>query len=316
MNRIQPKRRSVRCISEGQAFCLELLGFLFEQPVCGKSRTQPHGTVLNIQKFCVNDGPGIRTTVFLKGCPLRCLWCHNPETQSGNVEFMYYAEKCTHCGRCAAADADSAFVCFNGAREVCGKLLDSEEVMLELLKDKLFYDRSGGGITLSGGEPFFQFAFSMEILTEAKSSGLHTVLETCGYTEADKIRAAAEYTDLFLFDYKETDPQRHKLLTGVENGLIINNLELLDRLSRPTVLRCPIVPGYNDSNEHLKGICSLANGLDCIIAVELEPYHSLGEGKYISLGRSGFTAAVPTEKQREEWLSNISEACKRPVRLA
>lgn len=275
------------------------------------------GTVFNIQKFCVNDGPGIRTTVFLKGCPLKCLWCHNPESQAVSPEIMFYADKCTGCGRCAGITAeDSDFVCFNSAKEICGKAMSAQEVIDEVLKDKIFYENSGGGMTLSGGEPLCQYDFALELLMKAKENGLHTAVETCGFISRERLKKISEYTDLFLFDYKETNSDLHKEYTGVGNETVISNLELLNRLSKQIILRCPIIPGYNDREEHFSGICAIADRLENILHVELEPYHSLGNGKYTAVNRKAVEIKMPDEAQKNGWLSLISEKCGKEVKFA
>lgn len=275
------------------------------------------GIIFNIQRFCVNDGPGIRTTVFLKGCPLKCAWCHNPESQSVKSEIMFYADKCTGCGRCKGITAeDKDFVCFNGAKEICGKSFTVNDVINEVLKDKIFYDNSGGGITLSGGEPLYQLEFSLELLKKAKENGLHTAVETCGFTSSDNLKLIEKYIDLFLFDYKETNSVMHKDFTGVGNEIIISNLKLLNSLKKQIILRCPMIPGYNDRQEHFDGICGIANDFENIICVEIEPYHPLGENKYLSLGRNTHKIGVPDEKQKAGWLAAVSSNCCKNVKFA
>lgn len=295
------------------------------------------GTIFNIQKFCVNDGPGIRTTVFLKGCSLNCIWCHNPESQSSDSEIMFYTDKCSVCGRCSAVcpnrchsfDGDvhsfersrciRCFACTEtgcDALERVGREITSDEVVDEVLKDKIFYDNSGGGITLSGGEPLYQLEFSLELLRKAKENSLHTAVETCGFTSPNNLKQIAEYTDLFLFDYKETNPVMHKAFTGVGNEIIISNLKLLDSLRKQIILRCPIIPGHNDRQEHFKGICRIANDLENITCVEIEPYHSLGENKYSSLGRNAHKINLPDEEQKADWLNAVSRNCCKNVKFA
>lgn len=296
-----------------------------------------NGTIFNIQKFCVNDGPGIRTNVFMKGCPLQCIWCHNPESQTINGEIIFYREKCAVCGRCiplcplschSIADGKHIFdrthcikcgACtetYCGTLEKVGKKISSDEVIAEVLKDKVFYENSGGGMTLSGGEPLFQFDFALELLKKAKENGLHTAMETCGFTTAERIRRIAEYTDLFLFDYKETDSRLHKEFTAVDNALIINNLEVLDNMKKDIILRCPIIPGYNDRQDHFDGICRTANRLKSVLHVELEPYHSFGGSKYSSLGRTERTIAMPSDSEKYSWLAAISKKTDKEVKFA
>jgi pyruvate formate lyase activating enzyme len=276
-----------------------------------------NGTIFNIQRFCTNDGPGIRTTVFLKGCPLACLWCHNPESQSAAPELLFYRDKCTGCGRCRGITAkDTDFLCYNEAKRICGKESSVEEVLEEVMKDKLFYDNSGGGMTLSGGEPLYQFDFAMALLREGKAKGLHTAMETCGFASAAQMEKIAPYVDLFLFDYKETDPALHKKFTGVDNAPILGNLRLLDRLGKDIVLRCPLIPAHNDRPDHLAGICALANELEHVIGVDIEPYHPLGESKYEALGHTATRFDRFTDEQVQEIIQKIQDGTTVPVKKA
>ena len=275
------------------------------------------GMIFNIQKFCVNDGPGIRTTVFFKGCPLSCLWCHNPESQSSEREIIFYRHKCTGCGRCrdlTAADTD--FLCYNGAKEICGRLATAEEVIAEVEKDKLFYKNSGGGMTLSGGEPLYQLEFALELLKLAKERGIHTAIETCGAVSADKILAVSEFTDLFLYDFKEGDTARHREFTGVGNELILKNLKLLSDMGKSIILRCPIIPGCNDRDEHYRAIAEIANSHDGITHIEIEPYHALGEGKYEALDRGVHHFEQPSDETVAAIIEKISSYTAKTVKKA
>ena len=264
------------------------------------------GEIFNIQKFCVNDGPGIRTTVFLKGCPLHCLWCHNPESQTQEKQIMFYPDKCSGCGRCHNLTIDDLeFMCFNDAKEICGKTVSSDYVIAEVMKDYEFYKNSGGGITLSGGEPLFQFDFALDILKKAKERNLHTAIETCGFADESKMTRIAEFTDLFLFDFKESNPKLHKTYTGVDNILIQKNLSLLNELKKDIILRCPIIPGYNDRKENYDKICELANTLTSIIGIEIEPYHAFGENKYLALGKQPLEIPMQTDEQINEIIDYI-----------
>ena len=158
-----------------------------------------YGEIFNIQKFCVNDGPGIRTTVFFKGCPLKCAWCHNPESQSRDKQIMFYSDKCTHCGKCKNLTTDNVdFFCPNEAKEICGKTISSDELIAEVMKDYEFYKNSGGGITLSGGEPLFQFEFALNILKKSKKNNLHTAVETCGFADSKKIIHITEFSFCYI----------------------------------------------------------------------------------------------------------------------
>ena len=298
------------------------------------------GTVFNIQKFSVNDGPGIRTTVFMKGCPLRCLWCHNPESKHTYPEIMYDKSKCSSCGGCISTCEKSAHNvnsgvhiydrslcdgcgkcaehCVFGAIEIAGKSMDAVAVIEEVMRDKVFYDTSGGGMTLSGGEPMMQIDFTYELLSLAKEKGLHTCMETCGYAKAEDFKKIAPLVDIFLFDYKVTSPELHKKYTGVDNTLILDNLFMLDSMGAKTVLRCPIIPTCNDTEEHLLGIAEVANKLKNVIEINIEPYHPLGKGKTELLGKEYALSDLgfPNEETVKEWMAKVSEKTQVPVKKA
>ena len=296
------------------------------------------GIVFNIQQFCVNDGPGIRTTVFLKGCPLRCAWCHNPESHKRAAEVSYLERKCIGCGECAEACAKNAHK-FDGGehtldREVCvscgecvdkcptsaiemmGKEMSVDDVISEVLRDKVFYESSGGGITLSGGEPLMQPDFAEAILAAAKKEGIHTAIETCGYADGSVIAGIAEQVDLFLYDIKLCDSAAHKEYTGVSNERIIENLRLIDSLGKPIILRCPIIPDVNDNEGHFCGIAALADSLINLLAIEIEPYHPLGNDKHLSLGHTdgGQLFRTPERDEVEHWIKQISKKTAITVR--
>ena len=250
---------------------------------------------------------------------------------------MFYKDKCVNCGRCAAVCENGCHSFDNGvhkferkncvkcfactqtgceALEKAGIEILTDEVIDEVLKDKIFYDNSDGGITLSGGEPLFQFEFSMDILKKAKENGLNTVIETCGFATEEKIKEISKYVDLFLFDYKETNSELHRKFTGVDNTDILKNLALLNKMGKNIILRCPIIPGLNTREEHFKGICDTANKFEHILHIELEPYHSLGENKYISLGTCERKFSLPAEEEKQSWLSKISSATYKKVKFA
>ena len=296
------------------------------------------GTIFNIQKFCINDGPGIRTTVFLKGCPLNCLWCHNPESKLTRQELYYDAAKCIGCGGCVVVcpndchniselghgfDRSNCTVC-GGCAEACpaaameltGREASVEEILAEVEKDAVFYRNSGGGMTLSGGEPMLQFEFTLALLREAKNRGLHTAMETCGYAPAERYQAIAPYVDLFLFDYKLTDEALHKQYTGVSNQKILENLKMLDQLGAKTVLRCPIIPGINNTAEHFAGIAAMAESMENVQGVEVEPYHPLGAGKAALLGKEYALDGLsfPENETVEEWIRSIAAQTKVSVK--
>lgn len=297
------------------------------------------GTVWNVQRFCLQDGPGIRTTVFLKGCPLHCVWCHNPESQRAEPQLLYDPEKCVHCLKCTRMCAESCHRSEQGkhvfdrtrclacgaccsplchALELCGRQMSADEVLAEVLRDRPFYEQSGGGLTLSGGEPLYQAAFCTELLRKAKEQGLHTCLETCGFAPRQVLEETAAFVDLYLFDYKETDPERHKQFTGVDNRPILENLAWLDGQGKPILLRCPVIPGYNDRADHFLGIAETANRLQNVIGIAVEPYHDLGARKYGTLGREYLPASVkpPTKETVEGWMDAIRCATSVPVSKA
>lgn len=276
-----------------------------------------NGTIFNIQRFCINDGPGIRTTVFLKGCPLKCIWCHNPESQARESEIMFYKDKCTKCGGCVNVTVnDSDFVCINDAKEICGKEISSDEVIKEVLKDEIFYQYSGGGITISGGEPFYQFDFSLELVKKSKENRLHTAIETCGFVKNSDLKKMAEFIDLFLYDYKETNSEKHKNFTGVDNAVIIDNLSFLNNINKDVILRCPIIKGCNDRREHFEGIAEIANRYKNILHIEIEPYHSLGEGKYAALGKNVQKFSVANEDEKNEYMLAVQKNSFKKVKFS
>ena len=241
--------------------------------------------VFDIEKFAVHDGPGIRTVVFLKGCPLRCLWCHNPESQSFEQETMAGAN--------------------GGPPETVGKTMTVEEVMASVRKDKPFYDSSDGGLTISGGEPLAHFEFTRALLAAAKAEGIHTAVETSGFAPRERIEALLPLVDLWLWDVK-APPAIHKKLIGVEAAPILDNLAFIAARGAAIVLRCPLVPGVNDSDDALAHIVNLAKKTPGVRKIDIEPYHPMGEGKSRRLGRTGyFTAPFATDADKARWREAI-----------
>lgn len=281
------------------------------------------GVIFNIQHYAIHDGPGIRTTVFLKGCPLQCLWCQNPESQKLVPELFLNSEQCTGCGTCAQVCTEGAIdiiggksrtsrvlckvcgkcveVCPNEARNLMGRRITASEVFQDVQLDSIFYERSGGGVTLSGGDPLAQLPFSIYILRLCKDAGIHTAVETCGYAKWNKIKQLLTWTDLVLYDFKHMDRVEHKRCTGVANDVILENARRIHHeLSIPLIGRVPVIPGYNDSIENMKATARfIATELDRSIKVHLLPYHKMGEVKYERLEKQdhSFHIDPPTDEQ-------------------
>ena len=251
------------------------------------------GTIFDIQHFSVNDGPGIRTTVFFKGCPLRCLWCHNPESYISDSQIMFHKEHCIQCGMCKT----DITLCPTGARKIVGRKVTVEDVLSEVLEDNHFYETSGGGMTLSGGEPMAQPAFALALAKSAKEKGLHICMETSGFCNAESLKEIQPYIDMFLYDYKATGNKDHLAFTGVTQERILQNLYMLDDLGADIILRCPMIPGYNITDAHVNGIIDVASKLKHLSEIHLEPYHNIGVSKRIGLGmREGTDMITPPDR--------------------
>lgn len=265
-----------------------------------------HGLIFNIQRFSIHDGPGIRTTVFFKGCNLKCAWCHNPESQSPKKELLFYADKCAHCGRCENIPVeDEEFFCYNGARELCGKEMTAEAVLSEVLKDMAFYENSGGGVTFSGGECMLQPDFLAELLKMSKEKGIHTAVDTAGHISWESFERILPDTDLFLYDIKSMDAAVHKKYTGVGNALILDNLARLLRSNAGVWVRVPVIPSVNDTEEEMENIRLFFEKNGYPTKLELLPYHSMGEHKYEALGKPAQSFAVPSKEKIERLQQRI-----------
>ncbi|MBI4877578.1 MAG: glycyl-radical enzyme activating protein [Acidobacteria bacterium] len=304
------------------------------------------GRIFDIQRFSIHDGPGIRTTVFLKGCPLHCLWCHNPEGIDPRPALSCLPDKCIGCGECFKVCKDGALnagkpvalgpravldrprctncgacgkVCDTKALEMVGRDVTVRDVMDVVLRDREYYAASGGGITLSGGEPLFQPEFAAALLAAARAAGLHTAVETSGFAEWSAVERLRPVTDLFLYDCKETSPQLHESFTGKSNDRIRDNLRKLHAAGANIVLRCPLIPEYNARREHLDGIAALARELPGLKGVELLPYHRLGRAK---LNRFGLFTRMPESVKPPErsvvagWVEHLEKAGVRTVNQA
>lgn len=245
------------------------------------------GRIFNIQRFSIHDGPGIRTIVFLKGCPLRCRWCCNPESQDWKPETIVTA----------------------GVSKPVGRDVTVGEVLEEISRDRVYYNRSGGGgLTLSGGECLWQPDFSAALLQAAKLRGISTAIETTGYAEMDVIRRLLPYVDTVLMDIKHTNPEKHREFTTKDNGLILENAKHIARESNCLIIRTPVIPTFNDSEEEIASIAAFAKGLDNVKEMHLLPYHRIGSDKYAGLGRPYTMAHIspPPKEQMERLLAIVN----------
>ena len=269
------------------------------------------GIVFHIIHGSFVDGHGVRTTVFLKGCPLRCVWCCNPEGQAGHLEIKITSGKCNRCEKCMRSCSSRAIlvngeeenvrvnidrdlctncqecidVCFTGALEVFGKNMSVGEVFDRVQQDQLYYQHSGGGVTIGGGEPTSQPFFTYALLKKCQASGIHTAVDTSGYVMDHEGHKVLEEADLLLYDLKGMDPLEHVSHTGVSNERILNNLKKLAVMNKPIIIRAPIVPGYNDSQQGIRRMAEFLSKLKSVERVDLLPYHKYGTVKYGQLGR-------------------------------
>lgn len=282
--------------------------------------------VTKIQRFCTHDGPGVRTTVFLKGCPLHCVWCHNPETQSNKYEFFWNESSCIGCRMCMSVCKQNvhlqredrhiidrshcigcgrcAEACPSGAIESCSHDISVGEIIKTVLSDKAFYGKYGG-LTVSGGEPTVHKEKLISLLSKAKMQGINTAIETCGYCSSELVHKLVGVTDLFLWDFKDGCDERHRKNTGVSNRTIIENLKLADSLGARTLMRCILIFGVNDDCANFEMIAKTYSELSYCEGVEIIPYHTFGSSKSVTLGRE--------ENAHIEWMpkqSDISRAAK------
>ncbi len=294
--------------------------------------------ILNIQKYSIHDGEGIRTTIFFKGCPLECIWCHNPESQSYQPEILYNKEKCVACRRCEAdcpqrgivekdgfypvprdlcnACATCVESCIYSAREKAGEPYTVERIMKEIEKDKMFYEQSHGGVTLSGGEVMSQdLDFVIRILKKCDRLGYRVNIDTCGYASFDRFQAVLPYVDTFLYDIKHMDPEKHRELTGKSNELILENLSKLSEQNAKIHIRLPLIEHINTDDENIEATANFVKRLRPIM-VSLLPYHSIGKSKYerIDMAYKGSDFEAPSEERLLE-LKNIFENKDIPVKI-
>lgn len=264
------------------------------------------GLITDIQNFSIHDGPGIRTSVFLKGCPMRCFWCHNPETWSIIPEVQYFEEKCTGCGNCSKIcpgvmktdkEGKREFVhalctlpencseeCNYDALELRGKWWSPVDLFNVLIKDIAYFRNSGGGITLTGGEPLLQHEFCLEVLKLCKSAGIHTAIETAAYCKWEDLKSLLPWLDLVIMDIKHMDDDIHKKCTGVSNKIILENALKLNETGIPLLIRTPVVPGINDNPEDIGNIAEFIKDFKNLTGYELMPFHNMATGKYKGLG--------------------------------
>lgn len=282
-----------------------------------------NGIIFDIKKYAVHDGPGIRTTVFLKGCPLNCGWCHNPEGQSSQEELFYNSEKClADCRECLTACPHQAIIkdstgisiqeskcqlsgqcaeaCPTNALRIIGRRISVPELMKEIKKDQIFYENSKGGVTFSGGEPLVQIDFLDALLDKCRNQDIHTVVDTCGYSSFENFEKIMDKVNLFLYDLKIMDEEKHIQFTGVSNKLILDNLKKLGRAGKKIFIRIPLIPGMNDSQENARKTARFLRSVPGIHRIDLLPYHRAGTQKYTQLKRETTNIpTVPEDKKKE-----------------
>jgi len=286
------------------------------------------GLIFDVKRFSIHDGPGIRSTVFFKGCPLVCAWCHNPESQSFSPELIFRPERCLACGDCVDAcpngaaqlidgkiqqdwalcqvDGSCVAVCYPGAREIIGRQITPREVVDELIRDRTFYEESGGGVTFSGGEPLAQPDFLEECLRLSKEAELHTALDTCGSSSWENLERQLPYLDLVLYDIKLLDEDTHLKYTGSPNGEIMDNFQRILESDVKVQIRRPVIPGVNDSEEEINNLGEFLAAKNGKIIIDLLPYHALSADKYRRLGRQGIEWEAPSEELLSRIVDQLS----------
>ena len=285
------------------------------------------GLISTVQKYSTKDGPGIRSTVFFKGCPLGCLWCSNPELIRSRPDLLYKREKCARCGTCieacprgALSFGEDGFIvvdhalcdgcgdcvnaCPNGALELIGKLVTVDELTKDLLKDHVFYQTSGGGVTFSGGEPLWQSGFVAQVARRMKEEGIHTVLDTAGDVGWCHFEEVLDFIDLVLFDIKLAGREPHRQFTGRENDLLLANVQLLSQRGVPMHIRLVMIPGVNDSKAEIRARMEIVGSLKSVEQVDILPYHRYGAGKYARLGLE--YPLIGLEEQTKEQVANMT----------
>ncbi|HWQ73030.1 MAG TPA: glycyl-radical enzyme activating protein [Desulfitobacteriaceae bacterium] len=293
--------------------------------------------VLSIMGTTIHNGPGIRTLVLLKGCPLRCAWCSTPESQSPTPEIGIFPDKCTRCGKCVEICPNGAMkinkekiqidrlkcnncgectkICYSEALRLYGRKMTVEELINEVKKDIIFYKHSGGGVVISGGEPLSEIQFIKEFAKACRAEGISLGVDTCGYVPRTNIEQMLEYIDYVLLDIKHMDSRRHKEITGVPNELIISNAQFISKMNVPIYIRVPVIPGYTDSEENIRAISNFAGSLHSLKEVHLMPIHHLGAKRYESLNRPYLIADIElipqnTMESMKRLLESYGAICK------
>ena len=296
-------------------------------PRTKQSELHTTGFVFDIKKYAIHDGPGIRTTVFFKGCPLYCKWCQNPESWKKHPELGFRTGRCIRCCQCVETCTNKAITsvedqpvtnvnicnlcgecvdaCMAGAREIIGRQTTVSEVMAEVEKDVIFYDQSGGGVTFSGGEPLMQPEFLLALLNQCQVQQIHTAVDTSCYAEPEIVQSISKKTDLFLCDLKHMDSKKHERFTGVGNNLILDNIKRLSEADKEIIIRIPVIPGFNDDQANIEATGKYAASLPCLSGIDILPYHRGGMEKSSRL--SADTKLMQAETPDEEKMNSIAK---------